>query len=48
MPDFSPENNKLTLKVVFYGPALSGKTTNLLMSLVSRIGPLSGPQVLNA
>jgi hypothetical protein len=30
MPDFSPENNKLTLKVVFYGPALSGKTTNLM------------------
>ncbi|MBB5321067.1 GTP-binding protein [Marinobacter oulmenensis] len=30
MPDFSPDNNKLTLKVVFYGPALSGKTTNLM------------------
>ncbi|GHD41248.1 hypothetical protein SAMN05216429_10420 [Marinobacter persicus] len=30
MPDFSPEDNKLTLKVVFYGPALSGKTTNLM------------------
>lgn len=30
MPDFSPEENKLALKVVFYGPALSGKTTNLI------------------
>ena len=30
MSDFSPENNKLTLKLVFYGPALSGKTTNLM------------------
>ncbi len=30
MPDFSPDDNKLALKVVFYGPALSGKTTNLI------------------
>lgn len=30
MSDYSPENNKLTLKLVFYGPALSGKTTNLM------------------
>ena len=30
MPDFSPDDNKLALKVVFYGPALSGKTTNLM------------------
>lgn len=38
MPDFSPENNKLALKVVFYGPALSGKTTNL-MQLHSLLNP---------
>ena len=30
MPDFDADDNKLTLKVVFYGPALSGKTTNLV------------------
>jgi len=30
MSDYSPEENKLTLKLVFYGPALSGKTTNLM------------------
>lgn len=30
MPEFSPELRKITLKVVFYGPALSGKTTNLM------------------
>lgn len=29
MPEYDAENNKLTLKIVFYGPALSGKTTNL-------------------
>ncbi len=29
MPDFDEINNKLTLKLVYYGPALSGKTTNL-------------------
>jgi len=29
MPDFDKTNNKLTLKLVYYGPALSGKTTNL-------------------
>jgi len=29
MSDYNPDNNKLTLKLVFYGPALSGKTTNL-------------------
>lgn len=38
MPDFSPEDNKLALKVVFYGPALSGKTTNL-MQLHSLLNP---------
>lgn len=30
MADYIAEDNKLTLKVVFYGPALSGKTTNLM------------------
>jgi len=38
MPDFSPRDNKLALKVVFYGPALSGKTTNL-MQLHSLLNP---------
>ncbi len=38
MPDFTPEDNKLALKVVFYGPALSGKTTNL-MQLHSLLNP---------
>jgi len=38
MPDFSAEDNKLALKVVFYGPALSGKTTNL-MQLHSLLNP---------
>ncbi len=30
MSEYSPDENKLTLKLVFYGPALSGKTTNLM------------------
>lgn len=38
MPDFHADDNKLTLKVVFYGPALSGKTTNL-MQLHSLLTP---------
>lgn len=38
MPDFHADENKLTLKVVFYGPALSGKTTNL-MQLHSLLNP---------
>lgn len=38
MADYSPEDNKLALKVVFYGPALSGKTTNL-MQLHSLLNP---------
>ncbi len=38
MADHSPEENKLALKVVFYGPALSGKTTNL-MQLHSLLKP---------
>lgn len=38
MADHSPEDNRLALKVVFYGPALSGKTTNL-MQLHSLLNP---------
>jgi mutual gliding-motility protein MglA len=38
MADFSAEENRLALKVVFYGPALSGKTTNL-MQLHSLLNP---------
>lgn len=30
MADYSPDERKLTLKVVYCGPALSGKTTNLM------------------
>lgn len=30
MAEFSAEDGKLTLKLVYYGPALSGKTTNLM------------------
>jgi len=30
MADWNPNRKILTLKVVFYGPALSGKTTNLI------------------
>lgn len=38
MADHSSEDNRLALKVVFYGPALSGKTTNL-MQLHSLLNP---------
>lgn len=30
MPEFDPINSKLTFKLVYYGPAQSGKTTNLM------------------
>lgn len=30
MADFDEENHKLTIKLVYYGPAMSGKTTNLM------------------
>ncbi|MFH1146946.1 MAG: GTPase domain-containing protein [Pseudomonadota bacterium] len=30
MAEFDPRNNRLTVKLVYYGPALSGKTTNLI------------------
>lgn len=38
MAEYNPEQNKLNLKVVFYGPALSGKTTNL-MQLHNQLSP---------
>ncbi|MDH5600834.1 MAG: GTPase domain-containing protein [Gammaproteobacteria bacterium] len=42
MADFDENEMKLTIKLVYYGPALSGKTTNL-MSLHDLIDPqLSG------
>ena len=30
MADYDPQGRKLTVKLVYYGPALSGKTTNLM------------------
>ncbi len=30
MADYHPERNRLTIKLVYYGPALAGKTTNLV------------------
>jgi len=30
MAEFNPQNKKLIAKLVYYGPALSGKTTNLM------------------
>lgn len=30
MAEFDPKANRLTAKIVYYGPALSGKTTNLM------------------
>lgn len=30
MADYDEDSNRLTLKLVYYGPALSGKTTNLM------------------
>lgn len=38
MADYVAHERKLTLKVVYYGPALSGKTTNL-MQLHTRLRP---------
>ncbi len=40
MADFEEDAGKLTVKVVYYGPAQSGKTTNLL-----RLHDLPGPQL---
>jgi len=30
MADYAPDAGKLTIKLVYYGPALSGKTTNIM------------------
>jgi hypothetical protein len=38
MVQFSPESREITIKVVYYGPALSGKTTNL-QALFQKIDP---------
>ena len=38
MADLDFNNNKLTVKLVYYGPALSGKTTNL-MRLHDKLNP---------
>ena len=38
MADYDEDSNRLTLKLVYYGPALSGKTTNL-MSLHDILNP---------
>jgi len=38
MVQFNPESREITIKVVYYGPALSGKTTNL-QALFQKIAP---------
>jgi hypothetical protein len=38
MSEFDEKKNKITLKLVYYGPALSGKTTNL-MCLHDKLSP---------
>ncbi|HSM94113.1 MAG TPA: ADP-ribosylation factor-like protein [Anaeromyxobacteraceae bacterium] len=38
MVQFNPEAREITIKVVYYGPALSGKTTNL-QALFQKIDP---------
>ncbi len=38
MADYDEQEGRLTIKIVYYGPALSGKTTNLL-SLHDRTAP---------
>ena len=37
MVQFNPESREITIKVVYYGPALSGKTTNLQALFQNRI-----------
>ncbi|MEN3363789.1 MAG: mutual gliding-motility protein MglA [Burkholderiales bacterium] len=41
MAEFDEQRNRLTIKIVFYGPALSGKTTNL-----TRLHDLLAPELL--
>ena len=38
MVQFNPETREVAVKVVYYGPALSGKTTNL-QALFQKIDP---------
>lgn len=40
MADYNEESNRLTIKIVYYGPALSGKTTNIM-----RLHDLIAPQL---
>ena len=40
MADYDEENGRLTVKLVYYGPAMSGKTTNLM-----RLHDLLNPQL---
>ena len=42
MAEFDPHTSKLTLKIVYYGPSLSGKTTNLLRLHDLLVGPSKG------
>ncbi len=42
MAEFDQEKNTLTIKVVYYGPALSGKTTNLV-----RLHDLLNPELIS-
>jgi len=39
MAEFDPHNKRLIAKIVYYGPALSGKTTNL-MALYDELSPV--------
>lgn len=42
MAEYDPHTSKLTLKIVYYGPSLSGKTTNLLRLHDLLVGPSKG------
>ncbi|WP_035058775.1 GTP-binding protein [Andreprevotia chitinilytica] len=42
MAEFDPQTLKLTLKIVYYGPSLSGKTTNLLSLHEQLLTPSKG------
>ncbi len=45
MADFDEDNRRLTIKIVYYGPALAGKTSNLL-SLYNLLDPESRGQIM--
>ena len=42
MPDYDPRRERLTIKLVYYGPALGGKTTNLMRLHDAVAAPLRG------